>query len=88
MVNTSVTLTFKVPARIYATVAKKNNRSAWLRNAVTEKLAREPKEEQLMPKTPLAVKLLAARKAYAQSGRPFLSLDEVMDEVAKRRGER
>ncbi len=82
-----LSLTIKLAPADHAAVCRKPNRSAWVRNAITEKLAREaihPKQ----PRTVLGRKLLAARAEYARSGGRVLSLEEVRQEVERRRGER
>jgi len=62
-------------------------RSAWVRNAIDEKLQREA-VRPVKPRTALGRKLLAARAEYQTAGGRPLSLDEVRQEVARRRGGR
>ena len=68
-------------------LSAKPNRSAWVRNAIDEKLEREAARPG-KPRTALGRKLLAARAEYQAAGGRPLSLDEVRLEVARRRGER
>ncbi len=82
-----LSLTIKLPAADHAAVCGKPNRSAWVRNAITEKLEREASRPR-RPRTALGRKLLAARAEYARSGGRALSLEEVRQEVERRRGER
>ncbi len=82
-----MSLTIRLPAEEHSAVARKANRSAWVRNAIHEKLQRET-PGLVKPRTPLGRKLLAARAEYQRAGGRFLSLDEVSQEVARRRGER
>jgi hypothetical protein len=82
-----LSLTIRLPAEEHSALCAKPNRSAWVRNAIDEKLQREA-ARAVKPRTALGRKLLAARAEYlANGGRP-LSLDEVRQEVARRRGER
>ena len=88
MSNTGLlSLTVKLPPEDHSAVCAKPNRSAWVRNAISEKLAREA-GGPARPRTALGRKLLAARTQYARSGGRALSLEEVRQEVARRRGER
>ena len=80
-------LTVKLPARDHSAVCTKSNRSAWVRNAISEKLEREA-AQPVRPRSALGRKLLAARAEYARSGGRALSLEDVRQEVARRRGER
>ncbi len=80
-------MTVKLPAEDHWAVCAKSNRSAWVRNAIREKLEREA-APNTRPRTALGRKLLAARAEYARLGGRGLSLDEVRQEVARRRGER
>jgi hypothetical protein len=82
-----LSLTIKLPPEDHAAVCRKPNRSAWVRNAIAEKLEREGARPR-RPQTALGRKLLAARSEYARSGGRALSLEEVRQEVARRRGER
>jgi hypothetical protein len=82
-----LSLTVKLPPGDHAVVCAKPNRSAWVRNAVSEKLEREA-TATARPRTALGRKLLAARAEYARAGGRALSLEEVCQEVARRRGER
>jgi hypothetical protein len=82
-----LSLTVKLPVKDHSAVCAKSNRSAWVRNAISEKLAREA-VRPARPRSPLGRKLLAARAEYARSGGRALSLEEVQQEVARRRGER
>lgn len=82
-----LSLTIRLPAHEHAALCGKPNRSAWVRNAINEKLQREA-ARTVRPRTALGRKLLAARAAYQAAGGRLLSLDEVRDEVARRRGER
>ena len=82
-----LSLTIRLPAEEHSALCAKPNRSAWVRNAIDEKLQRET-ARPVKPRTALGRKLVAARAEYqAVGGRP-LSLDEVRQEVARRRGER
>jgi hypothetical protein len=54
---------------------------------IDEKLQREA-VRPVKPRTTLGRKLLAARAEYKAAGGRALSLDEVRQEVARRRGER
>jgi len=77
----------KLPAGDHSAVCAKSNRSAWVRNAISEKLEREA-ARPARPRSALGRKLLAARAEYAGSGGRALSLEEVRQEVSRRRGER
>jgi hypothetical protein len=88
MSNTGLlSLTVKLPPEDHSAVGSKSNRSAWVRNAISEKLEREA-ARPARPRGALGRKLLAARAEYARSGGRALSLEEVRQEVARRRGER
>ena len=82
-----MSLTIRLPAEEHAALCAKKNRSAWVRNAINEKLQREA-AHSAKPQTALGRKLLAARAEYQRTGGRLLSLDEVCREVAARRGER
>jgi len=82
-----VSLTIRLPAGEHSALCAKKNRSAWVRNAINEKLQREA-AHPAKPQTALGRKLLAARAEYQRAGGRLLSLDEVCQEVAARRGER
>jgi hypothetical protein len=82
-----LSLTIRLPSEEHAAVCAKPNRSAWVRNAIGEKLQRET-ARPVKPRTTLGRKLLAARAEYQAAGGRHLSLDEVRQEVARRRGER
>lgn len=82
-----LSLTIRLPAEEHSTLSAKPNRSAWVRDAIDEKLRREA-VRPAKPRTHLGRKLLAARAEYQATGGRFLSLDEVRQEVARRRGER
>jgi len=81
-----LSLTIRLPAEEHSVLCAKPNRSAWVRNAIDEKLQRET-THAAKPRTALGRKLLAARAEYRASGGRPLSLDEVRLEVAHRRGE-
>lgn len=80
-------MTIRLPAEEHSALCAKRNRSAWVRNAINEKLQREA-ARPAKPETALGRKLLAARSEYQKAGGRLLSLDEVCQEVAARRGER
>jgi hypothetical protein len=82
-----MSLTIRLPAEEHSALCAKKNRSAWVRNAINEKLQREA-AHSAKPQTALGRKLLAARAEYQRAGGRLLSLDEVCQEVAARRGER
>jgi len=82
-----MSLTIRLPAEEHSALCAKPNRSAWVRNAINEKLQREA-AHPAKPQTALGRKLLAARAEYQRAGGRLLSLDEVWQEVARRRGER
>jgi hypothetical protein len=82
-----MSLTIRLPAEEHSALCAKRNRSAWVRNAINEKLQREA-ARPAKPQTALGRKLLAARSEYQKAGGRLLSLDEVCQEVAARRGER
>ena len=82
-----LSLTIRLPAEEHSVLCAKPNRSAWVRNAIDEKLQREATRPG-KPRTSLGRKLLAARAEYQAAGGRPLSLDEVRLEVARRRGER
>lgn len=82
-----MSLTIRLPAEAHSAVCAKKNRSAWVRNAISEKLQREG-ASAARPVTALGRKLLAARTEYQKGGGRLLSLDEVCREMAARRGER
>ncbi len=82
-----LSLTIRLPAEQHSALCAKPNRSAWVRNAINEKLQRET-ANPVKPRTPLGRKLLAARAEYRAAGGRPLSLDEVRQEVTRRRGER
>ena len=82
-----LSLTVKLPPEDHSAVCAKSNRSAWVRNAISEKLQREAVRPP-RPRSTLGRRLLAARAEYARSGGRLLSLAEVREEVARRRGER
>jgi hypothetical protein len=82
-----VSLTVRLPAEEHSALCAKPNRSAWVRNAINEKLEREAKRPT-KPQTALGRKLLAARAEYRMAGGRLLSLEEVREEAARRRGER
>ena len=82
-----MSLTIRLPAEEHSALCAKSNRSAWVRNAINEKLQREA-ARPAKPQTALGRKLLAARSEYQKAGGRLLSLDEVCQEVAARRGER
>ena len=81
-------ITVKLSPSDHAAVSGKSNRSAWVRNAIREKLEREGTAGRWKPKSRLGAKLLAARREYTKAGGRLLSLDEISQEVARRRGER
>ncbi len=85
-----VSLTIRLPAEEHSVLCAKPNRSAWVRNAINEKLQREAKRpaRPAKPQTALGRRLLAARAEYRAAGGRLLSLEEVCEEVARRRGER
>ena len=90
MSNTGLlSLTVKLSPEDHSAVCAKSNRSAWVRNAISEKLERDAARpaRPARPRSTLGRKLLAARAEYARSGGRALSLDEVRQEVARRRGE-
>jgi hypothetical protein len=80
-------LTVKLLPEDHSAVCAKSNRSAWVRNAISEKLEREA-ARPVRPRSALGRKLLAARAEYVRSGGRALSLEKVRQEVARRRGER
>jgi hypothetical protein len=82
-----LSLTIRLPAEEHSALCAKPNRSAWVRNAIDEKLEREA-SRPVKPRTALGRKLLAARAEYKAAGGRALSLDEVRQEVSRRRGER
>ncbi len=82
-----MSLTIRLPAEEHAALCAKKNRSAWVRTAINEKLQREA-ARSAKPQTALGRKLMAARVEYQRAGGRLLSLDEVCQEVAARRGER
>ena len=82
-----MSLTIRLPAEEHSALCAKKNRSAWVRNAINEKLQREA-TQSAKPRTALGRKLLAARAEYQRAGGRLLSLEEVCQEVAARRGER
>ena len=82
-----MSLTIRLPAEEHSALCAKKNRSAWVRNAINEKLQREA-AHPAKPQTALGRKLLAARTEYQRAGGRLLSLDDVCKEVAARRGER
>ncbi len=65
----------RIPAR---------NRSAFIREAVREKLERQ--ERQWKPKTALGKKLMAMRAAYIRRGGKLLTAEEIDAEIRERRG--
>jgi hypothetical protein len=73
-------LTIRLPAEEHAMLCSKPNRSAWVRNAIGEKLQREA-GKPVKPHTPLGRKLLAARAEYQSAGGRPLSLEEVRHEI-------
>ncbi len=79
-------LNVKIAAADRARLAGKTNVSAWVRNAIHEKLDRERPESEYHPKTKAAKSLKAARAAYAARGGRWLSDEEVIAEKALRRG--
>ena len=79
-----VSLTVRLPAEEHSALCAKPNRSAWVRNAINEKLQREAKRPA-KPQTALGRKLLAARAEYRTAGGRLLSLEEVREEAAHRR---
>ena len=81
-----MSLSIRLPAAEHSALCAKKNRSAWVRNAINEKLQREA-AHPATPQTALGRKLLAARAEYQRAGGRLLSLDEVCQEVAARRGE-
>lgn len=82
-----MSLTIRLPAEQHSVLCSKPNRSAWVRDAIGEKLQREV-AGPVKPRTALGRRLLAARAEYQAAGGRALSLDEVRQEVARRRGER
>jgi hypothetical protein len=80
-------LTVKIPAEDLSQIKKAGKASAWVRGAIEEKLAKET-SVPARPRSALGRKLLAARAEFAVGGRRFLTLEEVREEVARRRGER
>ena len=80
-------LTVKLSPADHSAVCAKSNRSAWVRNAISEKLERES-ARSARPRGALGRKLLAARAEYARTSQPALSLEEMRLEVARQRGER
>jgi len=82
-----MSLTIRLPAEEHSALCAKKNRSAWVRNAINEKLQREA-ARPAKPQTALGRKLFAARAEYQRAGGRLLSLDEVCQEAAARRGER
>ncbi|MEI6392348.1 MAG: hypothetical protein WCT12_14735 [Verrucomicrobiota bacterium] len=74
MSNTGLlSLTVKLAPEDHSAVCAKSNRSAWVRNAISEKLEREV-AQPARPRSTLGRKLLAARAEYARSGGRVLSL--------------
>ena len=61
------------------------NRSAFIREAVREKLAHSEKAEW-KPKTGLGRKLLALRKRHIDSGANLLDAEGIAAEIRERRG--
>lgn len=82
-------LAAKVPATLLKQVDcfAGDNRSAWIRIAIQEKIDREGRASlKFKPKTELGRRLLALRnKHFAEGGKSF-TLDEVREEVVLRRG--
>jgi len=84
-------LAAKVPRAILKEVDRLagDNRSAWVREAIEEKLHREtPCATDFKPKTAFGRRLLALRQRHLSKGGPTLTLEEIRQEVARRRGER
>ena len=75
----SITLT---PDELRRIPARK--RSAFIREAVREKLARLGKGWK--PKTEFGMKLLAMREAYIAGGGELLTQEEIAAEIRQRRG--
>ncbi len=82
-----MSVTIRLPAEAHSALCAKKDRSAWVRNAINEKLLREA-AQPARPQTALGRKLLAARAEYQRAGGKLLSLEEVRQEMAARRGER
>jgi hypothetical protein len=82
-----MSLTIRLPAEEHSVLCAKKNRSAWVRNAINEKLQRKA-AHPAKPHSVLGRKLLAARAEYQEAVGRLLSLDEVCQEMAARRGER
>jgi hypothetical protein len=71
-----MSLTIRLPVEEHSALCGKKNRSAWVRNAINEKLQRES-AHPAKPQTALGRKLLAARAEYQRAGGGLLSLDEI-----------
>ena len=67
-----MSLTIRLPADQHSALCAKPNRSAWVRNAINEKLQREA-ARPTKPRTALGRKLLAARAEYRKIGGRLLS---------------
>jgi Arc/MetJ-type ribon-helix-helix transcriptional regulator len=77
------TISVKLPAQDLRRIPARN-RSAFIREAVREKLGRE--EKVWNPKTQFGRKLLAMREAYVAKGGKLLTAEEIAAEIRENRG--
>ena len=81
-----LTITFKVPGETVSGLTR-GHRSAYIRDAIEEKRAREKQAVPALANDPLLKLMAAARQEYQAAGGRLLSFSEVADKMARRRGE-
>ena len=81
-----LTITFKVPGETVSGLSR-GHRSAYIRDAIEEKKAREKQAVPALANDPLLKLMEAARQEYQAGGGRLLSFSEVAEEMARRRGE-
>jgi Arc/MetJ-type ribon-helix-helix transcriptional regulator len=77
------TISVKLPAEDVRRIPARN-RSAFIREAVREKLARQ--EKAWKPKTRFGRKLVGLREAYIAKGGKLLTAEEIAAEIRENRG--
>lgn len=81
--TTLTTISVKLPKSDVSRIPVRN-RSAFIREAVREKLAR--KEQRWMPKTAFGKRLMALRTARIRRGGRLFTAEEIDVEIRERRG--
>lgn len=84
MTNNLQAITVKIPVSDLIRIAE-SNRSRFIREAVSEKLARQP-VPVWKPKTEAGRKLLALREQFIKAGGELLDSEGITEELRSRRG--